>query len=59
MSCSLSRQHFPVYLAECHRDLETGTVLFSIFTRFFKEVIKSTFLRFADDTKLEGTMNVL
>lgn len=52
MSCSLPRQHFRVYLVECHRDLETGTVLLNIFTRYFKEVIKSTFLRFADDTKL-------
>lgn len=43
--CSLPRQYFPVYLVECHKNLETGTVLFNIFTRYF-EVIKSSFLRF-------------
>lgn len=58
MSCSLPRQYFPVYIVECHKNLETGIVLFNIFTRYFKEVIISSFLRFADDTKLDTRFTV-
>lgn len=54
MSFSLPRTQ-----VECYRGRYTRTVLFNIFTNYLEEVMKSTFFRFADDTKLEGTVNML
>lgn len=52
MGCTLPRGQI-----ECDGCLYTWTAQFNIFSNYLEEMMKPIFIRFADDTKLEGTVS--
>jgi len=54
MGYTLLRGHI-----ECYRGLYIGTIQVNIFINYLEKVMEPTFIRFADDTKLEGTVDML